>query len=198
MTSIFKENFPNDDTTMENIKYANADSKKLNVKYFNMNDSEWADEYMQPCNEKIGDSGCALTGFAMIVNFLTGEGNPSTVNSKLGTNACDLDYTEAAKIYGFTILEGAVWPKDKKELDYKETAEYAVECITKGYPLLIGMADPTRGKHFVVAIGYTKNEDGSYTIDINDPGYRTRKVLSGYFNGTWGNYYTDRMFAFKK
>lgn len=121
--------------TLDSAKAALTE-KTLDVVYFNMNDSQWADDIMQSCNEKIGDSGCALTAFAMIVNYLTGEGNPGTVNTKLGKYACNLDYIQAAKIYGFTILAGSVGPGDDKKLNYDETAEYAVKCITDGYPLL--------------------------------------------------------------
>lgn len=198
MSEINGDNHAEKNTGGLNSVGAAVTEKTLNVIYFNMNDSGWADDVMQSCNEKIGDSGCALTAFAMIVNYLTGEGNPGTVNTKLGVYACGFNYTEAARIYGFTILAGSVGSNDNKELSYAETAEYAVKCITDGYPLLIGMKDSSKGTHFVVATGFKKNSDNSYTISINDPGYRTRKELAGYFNGTWGNYYTNRMYAYKK
>ena len=50
--------------TLDSAKAALTE-KALDVVYFNMNDSQWADDVMQSCNEKIGDSGCALTAFAI-------------------------------------------------------------------------------------------------------------------------------------
>ena len=151
---------------------------------------------MQNQNLPIGSAGCTLTSFAMILNYLTGSGNPKDVNTRMGIYACyngsprGFGFAKAAEYYNLSIIYS-----NTSIVDSDFVTSQVVQYISQGYPLLVGLENTQGNTHYVTVTGYSRSESNFiYTIKINDPGY-SRSVLSEYFDL---GYQVYRIYVYKK
>ncbi len=134
----------------------------LDVPYYAQAGEPWSNDIMQTAGDTIGDSGCALTSFAMIQRYLGGNDDPGEVNTTLGNDACPFMYWGAAETYNYTISASYHSNAGCSE-NYAE--EFIIGAIDTGYPVLVGIQKYSGGQHFVTAYGYD-----SGTVYIHDPG----------------------------
>ena len=160
----------------------------MNVTRLVQSDSRWANVKLGTSNTTIGASGCCLTSFTMIRNYISGTSNtPVNVNSKLGSYANPFDYSVAANKYGYSI---ATAKYDNAGITDTTAESIIIGAIEKyKVPVLVGVKNASGGTHFVVACGYTT----ANTIVIRDPASRNYTNLTQYFDK---GYYVHRIYCF--
>lgn len=141
---------------------------------------------MQTCGKTIGEAGCCVTSFTMIVNFFGYNQNPGEVNAVLGDDACPFNYTNAGSKYDLTIANykyGTVSDDD--------AITFIIGAISLGKPVLVGMhPDGNGNQHFVTAYGYSGD-----TIYIRDPASnRNYTTLAQYLS----SYHVDRLYVYNE
>ncbi len=143
-------------------------------KYF-QNGESWSNDAMQHCGKTIGHSGCALTSFTMLENYIKDDDlNPGEVNRKLGKLACPLAFRQAGKKFGLSV-RAHEFPHNISQVN-----NFVVGTIDSDLPAIIGLkkGDHT---HFVTARGYWVN--GDTILMINDPNrYNDYSSINPYLN----------------
>lgn len=129
--------------TSYTLKVDNA----LKVTHLFQQDSSWKDEIMkgnENAKETIGDSGCAITSCAMVINYLKNKSiTPHTLN--------DSTYLDTKN--------GAKWDNIASAYYLKYASVSSTNGITylkRGFPIIV-----YNGQHFSVAVGY---ENGNFLV----------------------------------
>ncbi len=165
--------------------------------HYRQGDPRWSNIRMQSCNLPIGTHGCALTSFAMIVNYYGYQHDPAMVNEELKTLACDLQYGEAGLKYNLTLAHIGYYDNT---LTMTAAIDYIKPHIIASRPVLVGIKKGTR-THFVVAYGYIDLEELGTTnpyIPILDPSDSeavgcNKTSLKQYYDDGWA---VHRIFAY--
>ena len=152
--------------------------------------SAWCNAYMENEHVTIRSKGCCLVSFAMIQHFYDGVGNPGTVNSTMGINAClkgsGFQYSVAASKYNYTIANYL-----RAETGSLSFSNFIIGAVDLKRPVLVGMKNSAGGTHFVFAYGYAGT-----TILIYDPGYQKNyTTLQQYMSE---GYYVNRLYTYTK
>ncbi len=160
--------------------------------HYLQSDTEWAND-PTACGSTIGQVGCAITSFAMILKHFNINKDPGDVNADLGEDACPFMFFEAGNEYGLSTVE--VYYSDTATLSELNATNRIREQLRVSRPVLVGMKTSSGKTHFVVAYSYVDMEPGgSPIVSILDPsilyGYTT---LSQYYNAGWGVY---RLYAY--
>lgn len=161
-----------------------VESKYLYPTHYYQNNQYWSNDNMETLDETIGNSGCLLTSFTMLEDYLKGNSDtPRDVNNTLGDYACLFYWYQAASEYGLTV--------DYLGYPTKTTAYSIVISNIKNYnrPVIVGV-DNGISTHYVLARGYSIDSAGNETMYIYDPAYQrdystlTEYENAGYYYGT--------------
>ncbi|MEG0615222.1 MAG: papain-like cysteine protease family protein [Oscillospiraceae bacterium] len=130
----------------------------------------WCGDIMQGCGQTISTSGCYLTSFTMLQNYLKGTNlNPGQVNTRLGSYACPFNYSGAATEFGLSAYS------TPSVADYKAKIIGLIDIYK---PVMVSLNNPSGGLHCVLAKGYAGT-----TVLINDPDtHKHYTDLSQYIN----------------
>lgn len=163
--------------------------KLSNIKRLVQTDSRWSSEVMQSQGLTIGKAGCCLTSFTMVRNFISNVSEtPATVNKALGNNACSFNWSYAENLYGYTALTKL---RNDSGISQKTAVLNVVGAIDEySRPAIIGLKTSSGNTHFVVAYGYTSDEE----IIICDPASRNYTLLSKYFDE---GYFVHRIYVYE-
>lgn len=131
-------------------------SKSLNISHYYQNGESWSDDIMQTAGLTIGDAGCGLCSFSMILKHYGKTNNPGTVNKTIGNSACPFYYEAAGNNFSLTVYA------NKEPKDNDTAINYIIGSIDDARPSMVYMTKGT-STHFVAAYGY----NGS-TISIYD------------------------------
>ena len=118
-------------------------------------------------SDTIYSSGCALTSFAMVLNYLKGTSySPKQVNATLKPYmSCLMLWNTADDVYGLTLVLNEV---NSSGLSASYYNQEIYTQIMSGRPVIVGFIKANGVQHFVVVKGL--NYSGStYTFYINDP-----------------------------
>lgn len=135
----------------------------------------------------MSNSGCCITSFAMIRNFLSGtDETPATIFQTMGAAACPFNYTTAANTYNYDIITSV----SNNSGISTDTANSTIIGAISSYsvPVLVGLKSSST-THFVVACGY--NSAGG--ILIRDPAGGRYTLLSQYLDS---GYYVYRIYVY--
>lgn len=128
------------------------------------NGQSWSSTVLNGCTDTIGNSGCAITAFAMIASKYGSKDNPGQVNTKLGTAACPFVYGTAASKYGLSY-SNIIAPGTYSLPNVKTTI---LGALRVGRPVML-VVKSTSTTHFIVVSGYKSFNNGSYYFYIKDP-----------------------------
>ncbi|GEM_PF-4837202 len=181
----FRDNF----VTQEQIESSRAEIKRLyqiglstgngakgritlNVSLLLQDDPDWEDEHF-PCNENLpahanhtyGVMGCAMTSYAMVLNYYGGDYTPVDVAENYGTSACNFNSTTLLSYYGRSGASSSCANTSSAYVSAKIAIKGA---IIESKPSVIRLVSPNGGYHFVVGYGYRDNGT-SVNIYIRDP-----------------------------
>ncbi len=153
--------------------------------HYRQSDSRWASDIMLSCGDTIGQSGCAITSFAMIVNFYGSTDDPGDVNTRLGNNACPIQYSTAGSLYGLTTQTLCY---NDSTISKDSAINLMKPHIFQNRPILVGMKKGS-STHFVVATGYVDMQELGTSdpyIPILDPStYYNKTSLNQYYADGW-------------
>ena len=157
-----------------------TDINPLNVTHLSQVDSRWSSVMLGTTsgNPTIGKSGCALTSFTMVVNFLKGTSyTPTNVNTTMGYDA--YAYDSNGKAVGF-MWSTAKTKFSLSDCDTSRTKKQAIQDIADGKPVIIGIYKSDGNTHFLVAVNYLnghfmvkdagKSSSGTFNLDTAYPG----------------------------
>lgn len=156
------------------------------ISWLGQADSRWSSITMQTAGLTIGSSGCTLTSFTMVRNFLSGTSDtPATVNSVMGNYACPFYWNQAASYYGYSVIFA-----NSNDSGISGADEVIIGIIDSyELPSIIGLKNSSGNTHFVVAYGY----DTTGEIIIRDPASSSVSLLSYYLNN---GYYVHRIYTY--
>ena len=147
----------------------------LSVHDFKQTDSRWANVTLGTSGQTIAKIGCATTALAMTESYRTGTTiYPHQMAKKLS-------YTSGGAVY---------WPTNYNIVT-SQTGYLKViyDTLMQGKPVIVGAKNSYGGQHYVVVTGITStNTLSASSFYINDPGSKTRKNLSQFFN-EYPNFY---------
>lgn len=188
---------------LDNWKYRSSTVSIIGIVRLQQSDPRWNDFEMgryvdDNGNVKIytiGNSGCTLTCFTMVKNFLDKTSlTPVDVYNYLGAYiSFSFHWEEAARKCGYTIQ----LKLHKDSGISNDTARLAVIGAIDEYsrPAIIGFSydGNLNNTHFVLGYGYTSDGD----IMIYDPASTNNTMLSQYVNETSGAY-IHRIYIYNK
>jgi len=153
----------------------------LQVSHYFQNGQSWSSNYMLPLKQTIGNSGCALTSFTMVENYLNNSNkNPGKINEELSGHTCPMDWEYAGNYYNLKIHSKTIRQGDNP-LDMTSVNNLVVGSLSLGLPVILGMYNSST-THFVTARGYWLNNN-SLIIMINDPNVnKNYTTLEQYLN----------------
>lgn len=188
-----------DDDNQEQLDYISPDTIELDLKYYIdigervgqtrsssrfftptkyfQNNQTWSGYYMQTCNKTIGNSGCALTSFAMLASMYGSTDDPGEVNTVMGNDACPFSWDDSRDNYGF----------DEHHISWSTLSDSTAKSAIAGILMeegvcIVGMTY-SGGTHFVLARGYQTDLSGNTEIYIYDPAYQNNYTkLQDYFD----------------
>lgn len=149
-------------------------SKYLTISHYFQNGEVWSDDVMQTAGLTIGEAGCGVCSYAMILTHYGKTQNPRWANKTIGNAACPFAYEAAGNANSLTVYANKV-PKDNNT-----AINYIIASIDDAKPVMVYM---TKGNytHFVAAYGYNGT-----TVSIKDSerswNYST---LNTYINNGW-------------
>lgn len=130
----------------------------------------YSGDIMRPCGESIGESGCILTCFTMLVNYKNGQNyTPRDVNNKIGGLACPFDWSGVGGKYGLK----ARYVSKPTPL---QAASIIFEQIRKDNPVIVFADRPEKGHeccHAYLVKGFEVTEQNDLILIVNDPGTRS-------------------------
>jgi Peptidase_C39 like family len=144
------------------------------------NGQSWSSQILNGCTDSIGNSGCAVTSFAIISSKYGSKDDPGQVNSKLGVLACPFNYSGAATSYGLkysNIVSPGTYTLDS----VKATL---LGVLRVGRPVMLVIKNSTT-THFVVVSGYKSFSDGSFYFYIKDPSYPGKATVNSYMSSSY-------------
>lgn len=152
--------------------------------YYQNGNQSWSNTVLNGCSPlTIGQAGCAITSFAMIASKYGSTDNPGQVNTKLGSYASSFNHDYAAAEYGLTV-RGLTTVKG----GIAENKSIMRGTLLLGTPLMVTLAKPGGGNHFVVVKSYIRYSDGSYRFGIKDPTYNKYNYLDQYMKDNYTIY----------
>ncbi len=151
----------------------------LKVSHLFQRDSEWNTTQMAGntsiTEDTIGNSGCAITSCAMVINYLKGRNiTPLTLNSS--------SYLDSSNGALWGNIASAYYLNDS---GYFYNSSTAIDYLKKGYPVIVHV---TSG-HYLVAVGY---ENGKFMV--TDAGKSSSAVLS--WDTNYSGYSIDKFRVF--
>lgn len=185
---------------VENIIEQTTYSTPLDVKiyvtkleqYYQSGQS-WSDD---PCNGKsgatIGNEGCAITCFAMILSHYDITANPGEVAEKLKSNAYPtFNWYYAANYYGINSPTPTYYTNST--VDKGNANSKICSYVRSNTPVIVGLKNKNNSNdtHFVVARGVAPQNANVY---IYDPSYNdNHTVLDEYYDE---DYYVYEIIVF--
>jgi hypothetical protein len=122
---------------------------ELPVADFAQDDPRWAQQFLGPTRETLGDEGCTLTSIAMVLNYYHVRCDPSILNRFLtGHGGYDdegfLDFDRVTK-----------FAPDRIQLAYQGNPSYAAldHSLLLGHPVIVQLTLYSGDRHFVVVMG---------------------------------------------
>lgn len=160
--------------------YTLSAKKYLDVSHLYQRDSRWNTTQMQgntsATSDTIGNSGCAITSCAMVINYLKGKNiTPLSLNS-----SSYLDSSNGAK---WGSIASAYYLTDS---GYFTDTTTAIDYLKRGYPVIVHI---TKG-HYLVAVGYENNK-----FMVVDSGKSSSSVVS--WDKNYSGYSIDKFRVFK-
>ncbi len=150
--------------------------------------SSWGSaQYDDYVGKTMAQKGCATTSLTMEMNITAGgEGaflNPGALNAAMSNGKGynknhNVDWVKTSKIFGFQWVGVNV----STAAGLASALQNSAQAIVVGVPGIKGCTVVGKGVkgHFVLATAATRNQDGSYTISINDPGCAVNRTLDFY------------------
>lgn len=122
---------------------------QLPVADFEQDDPRWAQEYLGPTNETLGDEGCTLTSVVMVLNYYGIKSDPSVLNRFLSTH----DGYDSEGLLAFDRVEE--YAPHRIELAYQGVPSYDTidRHLLAGHPVIVQLTLFDGGRHFVVVMG---------------------------------------------
>lgn len=143
---------------------------KLSVPYYNQTDSKWKNIKIGTSGDTIGTSGCTTACLAMTESVrLSKSVTPKDM-------AASLKYADAGWLY---------WPSNYTvkyaSSDYLSTV---YKLLKENKPVILGAKKENGSQHWVVITSFSGNPSSPKVADfsINDPGSKTRTVLSQFIS----------------
>lgn len=156
-------------------------SKYLSISHYLQNGEVWSDDIMQTAGFTIGEAGCAVCSFAMILTHYGRESNPRWVNKIIGNYACPFYYEAAGNAFSLTVHA------DKDPKDNDTALFYIIGSIDDAKPVMVKM-EKEGNTHYVAAYGYNgttisiKDSERSWNYStLNtyiDKGWTVQKLIS--------------------
>ncbi|MEI7554366.1 hypothetical protein [Candidatus Chlorohelix sp.] len=126
---------------------------------YSQNDPRWRNSQIGAQTFKIGDSGCAITAAAMLLNYSKADTDPDQLNSCLGLDAIPMDWSLTAVRCSKGVLSGA------QRQDFNWDSLNSI--LKSGQPALVGFLGGQTGTQFVVVVSGSDSIAATYRI--NDP-----------------------------
>lgn len=161
----------------------------LSMVHYFQNNQPWSGYKMQTCGTSIGLEGCALTSFAMVLDYYGYNDDPGTVNSTLGNSACPFEWTTNGSLYNLRLVGN-----EHKSVTDTYAKDFIRGALRTNKPVIVGFVKSNGNEtHFVVAYGYLEEENspteglfGRKYYYIKDPAHqRNYKFLDDYLNAGW-------------
>lgn len=144
-------------------------------KYFQDGES-WSDDEMETCEETIGDVGCALTSFSMLVSLYGYNDDPGEVNNMMGDDACPFSWNQAEENYSLPACQ-----YNSSVLSNSTATDTIAGILEEENVCIVGLKR-YGSKHFVLARGYRMSLSGT-DVKIYDPSsYNDFSYLEDYFD----------------
>ncbi len=153
---------------------------------FSQRDDRWKSKKLGTSLLTLGTSGCLVTCLAMACKYYGKETDPSKVNDDLirvngfanqnlyiweSINKVYSDISEPKRVQTPNAVTSAQFADIRNEIDNNRPVIVEVDFVP---------ATASVDMHFVVIIGYTKNDNGTYTYMVADPWYGDTSSLNRY------------------
>lgn len=166
---------------------SNKESNSIkSIVYKNLSITKYYQDYysdiMQTCGYTIASKGCALTSVTMAYNYLANDNkNPSQINTILGNDACEMQWSNAATKLGLTE---ALHISNPSGLSWTTIDTNLYTFITNDTPVIVLLKNG-EDPHYVLVKGINV-QSSSVTYYINDPLHGNNySTLSQYTNNGW-------------